>query len=71
MKNFAKPTAFEIIEDHDYNGHHIRKGEVLVVEGVINPDEENRGKRLYQGIWRNTIPFVIPSSKCSFHKDLK
>lgn len=70
MKNFAKPTAFEIVENHDYNGHHLRIGEVVVIEGVVNPEEENREKRLYQGTWRNTIPIVIPSSKCSFHKDV-
>ena len=44
MKNFAKPTAFEIVENHDYNGHHLRIGEVVVIEGVVNPEEENREK---------------------------
>ena len=63
MKKFIKSFALVVIEKHDFEGNHMHIDNIVVVDGVINP-EESKEKWIYQGTWRG-IPVSIPSVKCS------
>lgn len=68
MKKFVKSFALTVGEKHDVDGYHLYKDDVVIVYGVVNP-EEDKEKWVYQVTWKG-FPVTIPALKCEDIKSI-